>query len=246
MNIKRLLLLVIIATIYSHITAQTYVHEVDIMNQFTVMEIGAGVLQPDMYYKTFHRNYKKTANTTNKIATRAATQHNMLKEVEHADSIDSCLVRRAKIEALNVVSRTPSTSDLAWLVEKKKIEAKFEIFNSNINKIVSYGGTSDDYKNWKNIYDCLQCAVKLIRNYYLDVGSRKKEYLAIYQDIVKRNYILTQQLIGWNSMRKIKQIEESATKPRTLTSKEVLANNARRRWHAAMAVDGFSPDKSRK
>lgn len=88
--------------------------------------------------------------------------------------------------------------------------------------------------------------VQVIRNSYLDVGSRKKEYLAIYQDIVKRNYILTQQLIGWNSMRKIKQIEESATKPRTLTSKEVLANNARRRWHAAMAVDGFSPGKSRK
>ena len=80
--------------------------------------------------------------------------------------------------------------------------------------------------------------VQVIRNSYLDVGSRKKEYLAIYQDIVKRNYILTQQLIGWNSMRKIKQIEESAKKPRTLTSKEVLANNARQRVCMLMAREG--------
>lgn len=243
MNTFRIIMLAILAALYSQLSAQnvTYYHEPDIMNQFTVMEIGAGALQPDLYYKTFHKNYKNTAHATNKIAYRVENQVYTGKEVLQADSIDSCLVKRARVEALNIASRTASVSDLAWLAEKSKIENKFKIFDDNINNIVSYGGTSEDYKNWREIYDCLQCAVKLIRNSYLDVGSRKKEYLAIYQDIVRRNLSLIKQLLYWNSLKKAKEVRDSAVKPRPLSSKEVLANDARRRWHSAMAVDGFSP-----
>ena len=239
---KQYIIIAVLTFIVSkHLAAQTYYHEGDIMNQFTVMEVGSGALQPDMYYKTFHKNYKKTAHATNKLSHRVENQYNTRREVEQADSIDSCLVRRAKIEALNITSRTASESDLAWIVEKGKIESKLQIFNSNINKIVSYGGTSEDYKNWKEIYNCLDCAIKLIRTSYLDVGSRKKEYLAIYQDIVKRNYNLTLQLISWNKLKKIRQINANAKPGQPLSSKQTLANDARRRWQAAMAVDGFSP-----
>lgn len=115
-------------------------------------------------------------------------------------------------------------------------------FESNINKIVSYGGSSDDYKNWKDIYNCLDCAIKLIRKSYLDLGSRKKEYLAIYQDIVKRNLTLTGQLRYWKSLKTVKQAQQKATKIDRQSSNTVIANNAMRRWQNAMAVDGF-PNK---
>lgn len=126
------------------------------------------------------------------------------------------------------------------MMEKGKIESKMNTFESNINKIVSYGGSSDDFKNWKDIYNSLDCAIKLIRKSYLDLGSRKKEYLAIYQDIVKRNLTLTGQLRYWKSLKTVKQAQQKATKIDRQSSNTVIANNAMRRWQNAMAVDGFS------
>lgn len=241
--IKRLTLIASVILTCYHLSAQTYIHEDDVMNQFVVMETGAGALKPDLYYKAFHPNYRKDAHVRNKLGYRMTNQYYTNREIKSAENIDSSHVKRAEVEALNVVSRTSSVSDVAWLMEKDKIEGMFNLFNRNINKIVSSGGTSDDYKNWKEIYDCLQCAVKLIRNSYLDSGSRKKEYLAIYRDIVRRNYSLTQQLLCWNRIRELKRLQNSAVTPSPLVSKENLIIQAKRRWHTAMAVDGFSPSK---
>ena len=48
----------------------TYIHERDIMNQFTTMETGAGVLSPAWYYNSLHKKsercqYKKQACLSN-------------------------------------------------------------------------------------------------------------------------------------------------------------------------------------
>jgi len=218
----------------------TYVHEDDIMNQFTVMETGAGSLKPREYYQLMHKSYPKTAAATNKLSFRLENQVLTNKEVPLAEKVDSDLVKREKVEATNIATRMPGAGDVAWMMEKGKIESKMNTFESNINKIVSYGGSSDDYKNWKDIYNCLDCAIKLIRKSYLDLGSRKKEYLAIYQDIVKRNLSLTGQLRYWKSLKTVKQAQQKATKIDRQSSNTVIANNAMRRWQNAMAVDGFS------
>jgi len=141
----------------------TYIHEDDIMNQFTVMETGAGSLKPREYYQLMHKSYQKTAAATNKLSFRLENQVLTNKEVPLAEKVDSDLVKREKVEATNIATRMPGAGDVAWMMEKGKIESKMNTFESNINKIVSYGGSSDDYKNWKDIYNCLDCAIKLIR-----------------------------------------------------------------------------------
>ena len=70
--------------------------------------------------------------------------------------------------------------------------------------------------------------------------DKLKEYLAIYQDIVKRNLSLTGQLRYWKSLKTVKQAQQKATKIDRQSSNTVIANNAMRRWQNAMAVDGFS------
>jgi hypothetical protein len=187
-----------------------------------------------------HKSYQKTAAATNKLSFRLENQVLTNKEVPLAEKVDSDLVKREKVEATNIATRTPGAGDVAWMMEKGKIESKMNTFESNINKIVSYGGSSDDFKNWKDIYNSLDCAIKLIRKSYLDLGSRKKEYLAIYQDIVKRNLTLTGQLRYWKSLKTVKQAQQKATKIDRQSSNTVIANNAMRRWQNAMAVDGFS------
>lgn len=239
------LFLLIVNFLAGRAQSVTYWHESDIMNQFTVMETGSGSLQPREYYQYFHKNYQKTASETNKLSFRLDNQSNLRKEIPLAEKKDSDLVKRAEVEAMNIAARTPGAADVAWLMEKGKIESKMSIFQSNINKIVSYGGSSDDYRDWKNVYDCMTCAIKLTRESYLDLGSRKKEYLAIYKDIVKKNLALTQKLRYWKHIKDLKEMEGKATKPQRLSSITVISHDALTRWQSAFAVDGFSKSRKR-
>ena len=132
-----------------------------------------------------HKKYQRTANVENKQLFRIHMKARVADEKVYADSIDSVTMRRAKVEAMNIIDRQPLT-DTAWPVEKSKIEGKLSIFQSNINNIMPYGGTSEDYRQWKNIYNCIQTAIKVTRESYQDSGKKKREYLAIYKDIVGR------------------------------------------------------------
>ena len=79
-----------------------------------------------------------------------------MKEISLAENVDSVLSRRAKVEAMNIANRTPGVADVAWKMEKGTIEGAMSNFQKTINKITLYGGTSDDYKDWSNVYhSCL-------------------------------------------------------------------------------------------
>ena len=97
----------------------TYIHERDIMNQFTTMETGAGVLSPAWYYNSLHKKYQRDANIRNKLAYRTDVMARTSKEVNVAAKVDSDYVERAKVEALNIASRS-SASDLSWVLEEEK------------------------------------------------------------------------------------------------------------------------------
>ena len=176
---KRIYILSILLSITLSVFSQGYVqvtknHEEYIMQQFTTMETGAGALTPRFYYNALHKKYQRTANVENKQLFRLHMKARVADEKVYADSIDSVTMRRAKVEALNVLDRQPLT-DTAWPVEKSKIEGKLSIFQSNINNIMPYGGTSEDYRQWKNIYNCIQTAIKVTRESYQDSGKKKRE-----------------------------------------------------------------------
>lgn len=220
----------------------TKIHEEPIMQQFLTMETGAGALTPRFYYDMLHRKYQRTANAENKQVFRLRMKARVADEKAYADSIDSVMSRRAKAEAMNILDRTPAM-DMAWTAEKGKIEGKLEIFQRNVNNVLPCGGTPEDYREWKNIYNCIQTAIKVTRESYQDLGRKKKEYMAIYRDIVRRNYQLTQKLLAWNGVRKAREMSRNSKSPQRLSSVSTTAYDALNRWKAAMAVDGFSKGK---
>lgn len=224
--------------------SQTRNHENFIMQQFTTMETGAGSLTPRYYYNLFHKNYQRTANVENKQIYRIHMKARVADEKVFADSIDSVTFRRAKIEGKNMADRSPM-ADMAWAVEKSRIEGKMDIFQKNINKIMPYGGTSEDYRQWKTIYNCFQTAIRVTRESYQDLGRRKKEYMAIYKDIVRRNYQLTSLLLAWNKIKSTKDMQANSKPPQRLSSISTVAYDALNRWKVAMAVDGFSSNGRR-
>ena len=189
-----------------------------------------------------YKKYQKDANARNKLLYRTEVMGYTTLEQDLAEKVDSDYTKRAKVEAINIVSRS-SASDLSWVLEKSKLDGKMEIFNKNINNIVSYGGSPNDYQSWRNLYNCFETAIKITHESYQDLGKRKKEYLAIYQDVVKRNLTLVKQLLYWNSLKKSEKISEQAVTPERLSSNVVIAKDAYKRWQAAMAVDGFAKEK---
>ena len=130
---RTLLLMAVAAVATSGVKAQsvTYNHDSPKQNQITVMETGTGALSPELYYTLLHNKYKKSAASKNKLSFRTLAGVNLYNQTDEAEAIDSALVKRAEIEALNVADRQ---IDLAWLAEGDKINAQMERLQRNIDR----------------------------------------------------------------------------------------------------------------
>lgn len=212
----------------------TYNHDSPKQNQITVMETGTGALSPDLYYVLLHNKYKKSAATKNKLSFRTLAGVNLYNQTDEAEAIDSALVKRAEIEALNVADRQ---IDLAWWAESDKINGQMERFKRNIDRILLAGGTTDDKERWTEYYHMYQCAIDGTKDAYMPNAQRKKEYLRIYEDVVRQNEIL----VGYLVQRQNVSITSgllNATANRSL-DKGSVARNAMSRWNESrLAVCG--------
>lgn len=212
----------------------TYNHDSPKQNQITVMETGTGALSPDLYYTLLHNNYKKSAASKNKLSFRTLAGVNLYNQTDEAEAIDSALVKRAEIEALNVADRQ---IDLAWLAEGDKINAQMERLQRNIDRILLAGGTTDDRERWTEYYHVYQCAIDATKDAYMPNAQRKKEYLRIYEDVVRQNEIL----VGYLARRQNATVANgllNATADRRL-DKGGIVRKAMGRWNESrFAVRG--------
>ena len=239
---KTFLLMAITVVTASAVHAQgvsvTYNHDSPKQNQITVMETGAGALSPDLYYTLLHNSYKKSAAVKNKLAFRTLAGVNLYNQVAEAEAIDSALVSRAKIEALNVADRQV---DLAWIAESDKINGQMERFKRNIDRILPAGGTPDDKERWMEYYHVYQSAVKVTRDAYMPNAQRKKEYLRIYEDVTRQNGILVRYLARRQNATMTGNLL-NATDERNL-NKGSIVREAVNRWNESrFAVRGSQSD----
>ena len=159
--------------------SMTYNHDASKMGQIQVMELGAGVLTPDLYYSITHSGYKKGAKsaTSVKNTLRMAANIASMPQVEYADSIKADLEGRAKVEATNIADRQV---DIAWLTECERIQAKLRAFKSNIGSL--NGKTcSEEITAWEDL------AIKTTKKAYMPNSERQKQYLAIYDEVTTAN-----------------------------------------------------------
>lgn len=234
---KRTLLLTAVAAVTAsaaHAQSVTYNHDAPKQGQITVMETGTGTLSPELYYWALHNSYRKSAASKNKLSYRTLAGIALYNQVDEAEAIDSALVSRAKIEALNVADRQ---IDIAWLAEGDKIDGQMERFKRNIDRILLAGGTPDDRERWTEYYHIYQCAIDATRDAYMPNAQRKKEYLRIYEDVARQNEIL----VGYLARRQNATVTGAllnATDDRTL-HKGSIVREAVSRWNESrLAVRG--------
>lgn len=209
----------------------TYSHDAAKMNQITVAEIGSGSLTPEFYYWLLHNSYRKSAANKNKMVFRTTAGINLYNQVDDAEALDSAMTQRARIEALNVADRSGGALDMAWLAEGGKINAALENFSRNIRRITEAGGSNYEQEHWREQYRVFLCAVKVVQDAYMPNSERKKQYLRIHADIIRKNETLVRYLVRLaNSVKVAELLDASAT---IEDRKAQIAMAAMNRWREA-------------
>ena len=85
-----------------------------------------------------------------------------------------------RVEAKNIADRTPGLTDIAWQVERGKIESKLSVLKGNIERITLEGGSAKSYTTWLERYNAINCGLQAVRDAYMPQGKRKEQYLAIF------------------------------------------------------------------
>ena len=209
----------------------TYSHDAAKMNQITVAEIGSGSLTPGLYYQLLHNSYQKSAAAKNKLGFRTAVGINLYNQVDDAEALDSALTQRARIEALNVADRSGGVADMAWLAEGNKVSSALENFECNIRRITEAGGSAGEQEYWKEYYNMYLCAVKAVQDAYMPNAQRKKQYLRIHADILRKNEALVLYLVRLANSTKIEELLEASA---TIEDRRAqIAMAAMNRWREA-------------
>ena len=179
------MLTAMLVSIQSWAQQVTYNHDASKYGQIMVMELGAGILTPEVYYKLTHNSYRKgaKAQTSVKNTLRTATQIASLPQVEMADSIQKDLESRAKIEAMSTADRL---LDVAWLTEGEKINSRLLAFKNNLSALTGKA-SPEEIDAWTELSRMYDFAIKTIRKGYMPNSERQKQYLAIYDEITATN-----------------------------------------------------------
>ena len=235
-SIYKAMAVVVMAFTTTLLHGQTYNHDASVMNQFLIGETGAGSFTPDLYYDLFHKNYRNGAMMTNKQVFRTQMQLALHAEEPYAENVDSALTDRMRVEFKNIADRTPGVTDVAWQVEKGKIEGKLDILKRNIEQITINGGSVQSYREWLERYNALQCGIDAIRNAYMPQGSRKEQYIAIYKDILVKNVEVCEYLDYLRAAKKVKNLKPNNVQSIDSTKIGRIARASHGRWKIAWAA----------
>lgn len=234
---RRLYIIIGIGTAVFGFTAKvsaqsvTYSHDDAKMNQITVAEIGSGSLTPSLYYQLLHKSYQKSAAAKNKLGFRTAAGINLYNQVDEAEALDSAMTQRARIEALNVADCSGGALDVAWLAEGDKINSALNNFEKNIRRIAEAGGSSNEQEYWREYHNIYLCAVKSVQEAYMPNSQRKKQYLRIHTDILRKNEVLVRYLVRLANAAKVEELLEATSAIEDRRAQIAMA--AMNRWREA-------------
>ena len=205
----------------------TFNHDETKMNQVTVMETGAGELTPPLFYSLVHGRYYETASETSKLLYRSEAAAHGGVQAGLAHQIDTSLTKRAGVEALNIADRQ---ADLAWQAEGPRIQSALDAFRRNLARLSEAGGTPGELGLWEERQRLFETAVSAVRGSFMPNADRKRQYLAIYSDIIRGNDTLVEYIVYVDGREKTR---EHLAAELTLPDRNAeIASEASSRWRS--------------
>lgn len=203
-------------------------HDDQIYDQFFAMEVGYRNL--DGWPWILYGDYKNAANYPplgSRIEQRRYFQSLVADEKNYADVIDSMYTSRAKKLSVETADRLVDTK---WMTEGGRIESQLSSFERNISRITLSGGTTDEYRHWKDIYNMVaRNAIPMVRESYQPGFKRMEEYQRILNDLRQYNEKLAGEFRYWNA-RKISQQVSSMGLSVCRTRTDSIARSCLGRW----------------
>ncbi len=209
--------------------SMTFLHDESKQSQIEVMELGRSNLTPEVYYKLFHSSYLDGAKSPTSVKNTLRLEANVAShpQIEMADSIKNDLESRAKIEAANVADRLV---DVAWLSEGSKIEKKLLTFKNNMTYL-NGKAKQEEIDEWKELGKLYDFAIKMTKQAYMPNSERQKQYIAIYDEILKSNDVLLYRLRYLNLKRQSDMMSAAMSNFQHRVGQEAAAGY--NRWHNA-------------
>lgn len=210
----------------------TYNHDASKMNQVQVMELGAGVLTPDLYYRTLHSNYKSSAGELNKSILRLNAMLQAHKQIEMADSVQSDLKKRAEIEALNVADREV---DVAWYTEATKLDGHLQQLRKAVNRLATMAG-AQEREMWQELVETYTYAITTIHTAYQPNSLRQKQYVTIAQEIISTTNAANQRIQYLHVQARYKQLAQMMNLSRPEAQEAIRGAHSRWMQNASRAT----------
>lgn len=211
--IYRVLSAVVLLLLPQGLSAQySYNHQEGIMNQFMCMEQAYGNLDGWPWF--LDSNYKNNANYEPlgaREVQRMKVQGYFRSESRHAESVDTIYRERLKNLGIEALGRSV---DLDWMTERGKIESQLSVLQRNLGRIVSSGGTMEDYRHWTEKYNMIvQNALPMVRDSYQPGYKRNEEYQRVYDDLYQCNKDLSDMFYYWAGLKVLESMRGVSPTP---------------------------------
>lgn len=235
-NIKQGILSVTALLLSSQMPAQepTYIHDESFKNQFLTAETGAsGDLQPGWFY-ALHPSYRNTALGTNKALFRKKTRLAIAPQVSYSETVDTALAERAKNEAWNLSDRIAGGAQAlaVWATESSKIEGKMDQLRQICDQILPSGGPLKAKEHYEMKYKMMQMSINTMKDAYLPSGDRQKQFIQIYNDLLKLVESGNKAVAYYRSLRQVRQYREQRRLQRVHIKE--IAEASHLRWSTAI------------
>lgn len=201
-------------------------------NQFLVGETGTTHLTPGWYYNALHKSYQSDAARKNKLALRGLFKLELLKQEPTAEEIDSALVFRGKVAALEMADRLV---DLAWMTEGSKLNRKLGEFKKKIDMIVPSGGNVKVKEEYETQYKSILSGIQAIQDGYHPNSMRKREYAALYRDLLIKDSDLDLYLYDRTILKEPEKFKVDSVPHKFRPSFGASARAAHTRWKNAIS-----------
>lgn len=227
---------------FSQAVDYQYRTEYDILNQFTVMEDGAGDLKPGYYYDLYHKHYKELNGhgygnpATAKKVLRWSAEEIFKKEPDKAEAMKDTLKHRRNIEVMNMAERK---SDLSVMGEKKRFRNNMSVFKNNINNLMLYGGQAQDKQQWMEVYNAYSTGFNAISEAYMPAGERSKEYVALNKSLLQQNAVLVRQISALYAVKRGQELKKNSNTFKfrdEATGNKVIAYDRMNQWGSLAGI----------
>lgn len=186
---ERLLLLSVMCLMAQHIQAQGSLDDAR-YNRFTLMHDGTGNVNT-ADYGIGYNSYSNDVVATNLMNFRTSFKTRLTLEEPKVEMIDSALCKRAVEEAINIAEHK---LDLAWIAEKNRINKRLEIYHDRVQRIGDYNGTMEAYTYFDLNEKKFLAGLQALQDSYQPNSYKKREYTAIYEDLLDADAALCRYL----------------------------------------------------